>query len=258
MRYRVVGDGKRRILVVHGWGHSSLRWLKFSRAFAAKGYTVYSVDLPGFGKTPPLMGYDGLLIDNIGKHLARFIEDHGPFDYYIGHSLGARLLYQLSLENRILKSKKLILCNMPIIGIRFLRLPSQAIIHNKVMFYLAKLIPFFIIYPYMKMYGGLTVRKRKYVDPIMVKDIRMSDPTTLSVLLKELAHDHWNPFRVKPRLDHVVLINSRYDRLVHYRKSAKLSQICKMRRYELKYVAHTPVVECFEDYCYLIEEIIST
>ncbi|NNJ11702.1 alpha/beta hydrolase [Chloroflexales bacterium ZM16-3] len=58
LAYRKGGDGP-PLLLIHGWGGSSRHWLG---AFAtlAGSHTIYVLDMPGFGESPPGHGVGGL------------------------------------------------------------------------------------------------------------------------------------------------------------------------------------------------------
>lgn len=86
LAYRVSGDGP-PLLLLHGWGGSSRYWLG---AFAtlADSHTIYALDMPGFGDSPPGWGSGGLrgltaaalyFIDALGLEVIKLG----------GHSLGA-------------------------------------------------------------------------------------------------------------------------------------------------------------------------
>lgn len=51
--YLVFGDGK-PLLILHGWGSASDRWIKEAEIIAEKGYKVIIPDLPGFGESQKL------------------------------------------------------------------------------------------------------------------------------------------------------------------------------------------------------------
>src|SRR3989338_8966964 len=86
---RIIGRGA-PILILHGWGGTSLSWMKVQDMVAEKGYLVAAPDIPGFGKSNPpetpwgLQEYIGWVSDLV-KTLG-----NGPITI-VGHSFGGRL-----------------------------------------------------------------------------------------------------------------------------------------------------------------------
>jgi pimeloyl-ACP methyl ester carboxylesterase len=95
-RYRVSGSGS-PVLLLHGIGRSLEDWSE-QHSLLGSGQRLYSVDLPGFGRTAPLPGPYSLAA------LARFVSDFlsavgedGPVDV-VGNSLGGAVAMQFSVE----------------------------------------------------------------------------------------------------------------------------------------------------------------
>jgi len=56
LHYKILGRGK-PIIFIHGWNGSSDSFQKFDFSTITKGYKVYLIDLPGYGKSPPIRNY---------------------------------------------------------------------------------------------------------------------------------------------------------------------------------------------------------
>lgn len=74
-----------RALLVHGWNSHAGDWGTLSRSLQAQGVRVYAADMPGHGAA-----------SGRSSSLPRFVRAlraieaaHGPFDVWIGHSMGA-------------------------------------------------------------------------------------------------------------------------------------------------------------------------
>ena len=54
INYKIVGEG-RPMLILHGWGSSSDRWVPVAELLAQRNIMAIIPDLPGFGKSqqPP-------------------------------------------------------------------------------------------------------------------------------------------------------------------------------------------------------------
>lgn len=107
IHFKKCGSGK-PLLLVHGWG-GSLYSLHELGNLAAKNYTVYLLDLPGFGKSdnPPkhwgVEGYASMITDFIADQ--KLVKPH-----YFGHSFGGELGIYIAAHNPDMLDK-LVLCN---------------------------------------------------------------------------------------------------------------------------------------------------
>ncbi|MBX0329381.1 alpha/beta fold hydrolase [Oscillochloris sp. ZM17-4] len=85
LAYRRGGDGP-PLLLIHGWGGSSRHWMG---AFAtlADSHSIYVLDMPGFGESPPASGLRGL--PGLREAVLAFIDELGLGAVKLaGHSLG--------------------------------------------------------------------------------------------------------------------------------------------------------------------------
>ncbi len=142
-RYRTVGQSRQKILILHGWGATSYSWRNVSYALAEKGFEAISLDLPGFGETPPpqeAWGTDEYVdfIESFAKKikLEKF--------HLLGHSFGGALALKFAVKKSFFVNK-LVLCGAA--AIRKERLNSR----QKLSQFLAKHAPKIIsknpIYP---------------------------------------------------------------------------------------------------------------
>ena len=93
MHFERHGSGK-PILLVHGLGSSLRTWDPILPALTAER-EVTAVDLPGFGKTPPLIGT--VTVGTLADAVERFIESEGLQDIaLVGSSMGARIVLELA------------------------------------------------------------------------------------------------------------------------------------------------------------------
>ncbi|HZX06026.1 alpha/beta hydrolase [Kribbella sp.] len=78
------GDGKRPVLLVHGWRSRASRYAGFVTRLLELGYSPVSYDAPGHGDSP------GPIVSILGhQRIIRALEErHGPFEGVIAHSLG--------------------------------------------------------------------------------------------------------------------------------------------------------------------------
>jgi pimeloyl-ACP methyl ester carboxylesterase len=99
MHYIRRGSGK-PLLLVHGLGGSWESWTTVLDSLAEEREVV-AVDLPGFGKTPPLAGE--VSIRTLGDALTSFLAAHDLIGVdSVGSSMGARLVLELARRGGVL------------------------------------------------------------------------------------------------------------------------------------------------------------
>lgn len=97
------GEGKKKILLVHGWSGRGTQLGIMAKELREAGYGIVSFDAPGHGKAPgkiSMMPFFVEAIHNLDKN-------YGPFEAVIGHSLGGMASLRSVKEG--LKTKKLII-----------------------------------------------------------------------------------------------------------------------------------------------------
>ncbi|GAB2661558.1 alpha/beta hydrolase [Kribbella swartbergensis] len=78
------GDGRRPVLLVHGWRSRASRYAGFVTRLLELGYSPISYDGPGHGDTKQPMG---TILDH-QRIITGLAEKHGHFEGVIAHSLG--------------------------------------------------------------------------------------------------------------------------------------------------------------------------
>jgi len=96
IRYRVIGGGP-AVVLVHGWLSSSRIWEQLAGRLAQR-FTVYTLDLSGFGESDkPLSGYG---IRNGSRLLYAFCAHFGlTHTNVIGHDLGGAMAVKLAADH---------------------------------------------------------------------------------------------------------------------------------------------------------------
>jgi len=105
--YSLPKKSKGTLLFLHGWGVDSKLWFKIIPFFSIKNYSLYFLDLPGFGKSQtPSKNFN---LSNYSDIVKNFIEKVGLRDYIlIGHSFGGSILIKLASKTKL---NKIILAN---------------------------------------------------------------------------------------------------------------------------------------------------
>lgn len=104
--YQKIGNGK-VIILLHGWGDSSVTFSSLTGQLQNK-YTIYTLDLPGFGGTEP--PYRAWGISDYAKFIAEWLKkiDVKDVEALVGHSYGGACAIS-GVGDEILKPNKLIL-----------------------------------------------------------------------------------------------------------------------------------------------------
>jgi len=86
------------LIFLHGWGVDSKLWFKIVPQLINKNYSLYFLDLPGFGQSQvPNTVYD---VDDYKKIVYEFIKKLGLKKInLIGHSFGGRITIKIAAEN---------------------------------------------------------------------------------------------------------------------------------------------------------------
>lgn len=90
--YKKLGSGP-AVILLHGFPMNSTIWDRFA-ARLAEHYTVYTPDLPGFGKSPLLPG--NFSIDNVAAVMNEWVKEQRiSFPALIGHSMGGYVALEM-------------------------------------------------------------------------------------------------------------------------------------------------------------------
>lgn len=93
--YRHSGSGP-PLLLVHGWRGSSRYWLTTLERFA-ETHTVYALDLPGHGESPPTQGVSSA--ERLAQLILEFADILGLKHFDLnGHSLGAAIAVYVAAQ----------------------------------------------------------------------------------------------------------------------------------------------------------------
>ena len=115
IRYRIHGNGPRKIVLIHGLAARAQTWTDLVPLFPSDRYTVYLFDLLGSGASskPRQADYS---IRAHSRRLIRFLEQEGLFGVtVIGHSLGGAVVLLSAIE-AMLRGERGIISSMVIIG----------------------------------------------------------------------------------------------------------------------------------------------
>jgi pimeloyl-ACP methyl ester carboxylesterase len=93
------GEGK-TLLLIHGLGSNWRSWQTVMAPLAAER-SVVAIDLPGFGKSPPLEGETS--IRTLADAVTQFLREHELLGTdAVGSSMGARLVLELARRGNVL------------------------------------------------------------------------------------------------------------------------------------------------------------
>ncbi len=160
MYFKVKGNGP-DVILLHGWlqDHRSLNLI--GNQLESK-YTVYQVDLPGFGNTPLEVPYD---IDDYVENLQIFIlKNKIKNPILIGHSFGCRIIARYVLKYPV---EKIILID------------AAGLLNRKLDYYLK-------VYSYKFIRKVLEIFKQKQLIDKLRNKVGSTDYLQSDVMLKEV------------------------------------------------------------------------
>ena len=106
--YTWKGKGK-SVLIVHGWKGMTADFKGLIKSLKKEDFHVVSADLPGHGTSDGNTASMPVFMDAIKN----IVEQHGPFDVIIGHSLGAASsLYSVPSLGEEMKPEKFVLIGL--------------------------------------------------------------------------------------------------------------------------------------------------
>jgi hypothetical protein len=103
------GEGKNKILFLHGWQSHTFRWKNYIEAIPKDQYTVYAIDAPGHG----LSGGNFLSVPYYSAVVRQLLATIGHVDTIVSHSLGSFSALHAFHEDKSLVVDKLILTAPP-------------------------------------------------------------------------------------------------------------------------------------------------
>jgi pimeloyl-ACP methyl ester carboxylesterase len=105
--YNWENQGKKSILLVHGWESNAARW-EFFLPFLTTNYNVFALDAPAHGMASG-KEFNAVLY----SQFIQIVHKNHPFDYLIGHSMGGMASYYFTYNNPNSGLFKLVLLGAP-------------------------------------------------------------------------------------------------------------------------------------------------
>ncbi|MGJ8665207.1 MAG: alpha/beta hydrolase [Patiriisocius sp.] len=99
------GNGKKKILFLHGWESNSQRWLPYFEKLNMSNYSMYALDAPGHGMAKGTT----LTIEDFRKAIEYSLDKMNGADVLICHSLSNTALSYMYLLNPKLPVKKFVI-----------------------------------------------------------------------------------------------------------------------------------------------------
>jgi pimeloyl-ACP methyl ester carboxylesterase len=176
IHYKISGHGD-PLLLVHGWGTNAASLTKL-QTHLARRFTIYSIDLPGFGlSTAPEEIWGS---SEYADLIAQFINAVGIVNpILLGHSLGGKIIINLVARN-LVNVKKIIL-----ISSAGVRLPRSFKLNLKI--YSFKVIKFLVKLPIISNIFGSKIEL--YRKKIGSEDYRNAVGQMRSILVKLINED---------------------------------------------------------------------
>ena len=242
-----------RVLLVHGWLDSSLRWTDLGERLG-RHYEVWALDLPSFGQTPAI-SLDCTTLEIYAAILAELIleitneqELHG----LLGHSMGAQL--SLLLLKRMLPAKRVIVCGAPVTDVKWLQPVANRpkLVANCLSAF--KTLPIGLQIPLVKL-GKLIALRSWTAAKNEQQSLAEVDVRAAATLLKQVcACDLLDA--LEPCSADVLVIHGQYDPYVSLAASERLAERLNGLFYEFQDSHHAPMVEKPERFFHVVKDFL--
>ncbi|MEW6197768.1 MAG: alpha/beta hydrolase [Planctomycetota bacterium] len=253
---QTLGSGP-SVLFVHGWLHSGDVWSTVADALSGY-YRTTSIDLPGFGRSPPLAAQACTLRSYahiVQACIASLCEKY-PCHCAVGDSLGAILLLQAVAADHGAVSR-LMLSGCPVDG---LAMPVRALAHAGVVraaLHVLRRAPTALADAVVVAACRLsTVHRISSVNAAIIEAVRYADPRTAELLLRQLCLSHQSLVPNSGWITPTVVARGQFDSVVSAKTAKWLSQQLNATYIELPSSGHTPMVERPVDYCSVLRDLL--
>ena len=251
MKITKIGSGDKKILLIHGWMHSSKRYMKFAEEIG-NDCEVSLVDLPGFGEEEV---EDYILKE---KSLLNYFRDevidllnNENFDIIIGHSLGGNLILRALAKMKYKFEGRIVLFNPCYNGIDALKPILSLTKLNRTLFSFKNRFPKKVVKPFIKVLALITINDWKLIDDIIINDTIMANPYVSEKLMEELVFDEW---RIRKKIKNITIVESENDRLIKEKKIEILKSDVDSKVVKLKDIGHTPILEDYDNFVRIVKE----
>lgn len=240
--FRTEGVGH-RILLVHGWAHSSRIWTQ-AAALLRSTHTVVAFDWPGFGDSPPLPR-ESVSMDTYSCVLAGMIErvaKEGRIAAIAADSLGAIVLLRLLAEREI-RAPVLILSGCPYFGLGRLATLTGETRLMAAFLTIVRRSPRSLARSIIRALSLATVNNWRHIDDDLVGSVLAADPYSSGRLLTEMKTVARVSRLSSNQSIHAVVVRGKMDRVASHAAGVALARDVVGQLIEIESVAHTPMME---------------
>lgn len=166
IEFTQVGEGSEVIVFLHGWNNDSSTWLPLTKQFNKSEYSIYLLDLPGFGASE--IPKKVLTLNDYANEVEKFMASQELKNVtVVGHSFGGRIGIVLA-SHKSNNLQKLVLIGTP--GI-----PIELSLKNKMLRFTVNLFKIFTVLIPSKLMANFKkrIRKRIYGDDYIANTLMM-------------------------------------------------------------------------------------
>lgn len=247
---------KSKVLIIHGWLHSSKRYAKLGEKLS-KYADVDIYEFEGFGDTKYKSAKLDILnnyVENLNNYLI-----NKKYDLVITHSMGGNILLKV-LNKYKHNIKCVVLSNTAYNGLPILKPIAWIIPMTIVLFIVSKIIPKKIIKPIFSRISLSTVNELKYFDDIMFNDALKANSFVASITLFQLAFDKFTFKTSDINKDiNFIITYSENDRIIPLKNTKKL--ICDLSNpvvIKFDKIGHTVALEAEKEYFKQISKLLES
>lgn len=250
MNRKKIGFGTKRVLIIHGWMHSSERYVKLAKELESD-CSCTILDLPGFGGSNSIAKWN--IIEAYTNEMITLLSKE-KFDILIGHSLGGAIILRVLEKMSDKYLGDVILASPSYCGINHLKPIAFFVPINAFLFKIQSMCPRIVSAPFIKVVGLLSVNKWDLIDDVLINDSRKANAWTAAVLMYELAFDKWRTKNLA-NIEKIRIINSKKDRIILDEKISVLKTDLKtFQLIEIPDVGHTTVLEAYDEFVKIIRD----
>lgn len=103
------GSGPKKVLFLHGWASNAQRWRPYVEQLDESEFTTYAIDAPGHGMATGKV----LNLEMYRKSIVQSLEQIGPIDHLVCHSIGSLTASYLFLHNPNIAVRKFTIMGAP-------------------------------------------------------------------------------------------------------------------------------------------------
>lgn len=242
-------------LFLHGWAHTSLVWQDVISRNDSSGEWI-TVDLPGFGASPPLPPNRISLASyaEIVWELLAYLSKDNAIRLVVADSMSGLLVLDCLSRFQTLPTRSYFISGVPLDGLPKLIRDTHAHAFTGSGLRLLRGLPFFVANFLTTRSNHLTVHQRGHFERIITEMVRATDPGTAGRLLREMYYPYKLTEQFEPARYQIDLCRGAHDLIFRETALSPWAQALSARPVTLANAGHTPMLEAPNDYARAVHD----